>query len=97
MDWLVFLRTRLYVVGAVHVLGDTALPATAYDVLEHMYVCCSTQLYASWKAKNMRAKSKNQKSTLKQIANEATKALVLVLNKKIIQTKIKNISKIILF
>ena len=52
MDWLVFLRTRLYVVGAVRVLGDTALPATAYDVLEHMYVCCSTELCASCKAKN---------------------------------------------
>jgi hypothetical protein len=48
------------------------------------------------RTKNMRAKSKNKKSTLKQIANEAMKALVLVLNKKIIQTKTKNISKIIL-
>ncbi len=44
-----------------------------------------------------KAKIKNQKSTLKHIANEATKALVLVLNKKIIQTKIKNMPKIIFF
>jgi hypothetical protein len=56
----------------------------------------SCMLAVKLRTKNMRAKSKNQKSTLKQIANEATKALVLVLNKKIIQTKTKNISKIIL-
>jgi hypothetical protein len=38
-----------------------------------------------------------QKSTLKQIATEATNALVLVLNNKIRQTKIKNNSKLMLF